>query len=380
MAKGDHQRVQNSVDYSTAHSQTPLDQTRQRVNEQGADMWGNYQTGVNRNLSTYDSTMNDLNNFRNPSAGVNMSAGDTSSFGNVSDPNTWMGLVGDSNKLAQWVQASYPGLSPEGVQYYVQHIQEKPGANPTEQAGSAAYWQGRMPEWLQQHGGAGGANQDFRSGMTGALSGYQNFADTGGFTPQNIQDIRARMVAPIRGVYSNALDKVAQSGRLQHGMSPNQPAALAKMAREQSYGLSDATTNAEAQIAQMIQSGKLAGLGGMAQVGTAGRGQDLASIQGQTSLYGASPGLASTFGQQVGQNRAQDLEGQQLQQAIDELRVKGILGESNVAGNTANVLGSISGVLALLGQGAGAFSGVDWSKLFGGGSASGGAGGQGNTP
>ncbi len=360
MAKGDHQRVQNAVDYSTAHSQTPLDQTRQRVNEQGADIWNNYQGGVNRNLATYDSTQNAYNQFRNPTQ-TNMSAGDTSSFGNLSDPNAWMGLVGDSNKLSQWVQASYPGLSPEGVQYYVQHIQEKPGATPEEQAGSAAYWQGRMPEWLQQHGDP---NQQFRSGMTGALSGFGDFAQTGGFTPQNLQDIRARMVAPIRGVYSNALDKVAQSGRLQHGMSPNQPAALAKMAREQAYGLSDATTNAEAQIAQMIQQGKLAGLGGMAQVGTAGRGQDLASINGQTSLYGASPGLAQTFGNQVGQNRNQDLEGQNLQQQLDENRIKGILGEAGVPGDTAAFLGNLSTIANIFSSGADALSGFNWSNPF----------------
>ncbi len=363
MAKGDHQRVQNAVDYSTAHSQQPLNETRQRINEQGGDMWNNYQGGVDRNLKTYDSTMKDLQSFRNPTQ-TNMSAGDTSSFGNLSDPNAWMGLVGDSGKLAQWVQASYPGLSPEGVQYYVQHIQEKPGANAQEQAGSAAYWQGRMPEWLQQHGGA---NDQFRSGMTNAMGGYQNFAETGGFSPQDLSNIRARSNAPIRGVYSQANAAVDRQRRIQGGYSPNYTASKAKMAREQAYSSADASTNTEAMIAQLLQSGKLAGLGGMAQVGTAGRGQDLASIQGQTSLYGANPGLASTFGQQVTQNRAQDLEGQQLQQAIDELRVKGILGEAGVAGNTSNVLGTASQILSLIGQGAGAASGVPWGKIFGSG-------------
>lgn len=303
--------------------------------------------------------MGNYNQFRNPTQ-TNMSAGDTSSFGNLSDPNAWMNLVGDSNKLAQWVQASYPGLSPEGVQYYVQHIQEKPGANPTEQAGSAAYWQGRMPEWLQQHGGA--TNDPFYNAINSALGGYSNFAETGGFSPQDVQDIRAQMLAPIRGVYANALANTNKASRLQHGMSPNTPAAIAKMAREQAYAQSDATTNANAAIAQMLQQGKLAGLGGLGQVGGAARGQNLQSLQGQTSLYGAAPGLSQTFGQQVGQNRAQDLQGQELQQAIMDSLIKGRLGEAGVPGNFQSALGNIAGILGLIGQGADAISG--WQNIL----------------
>lgn len=62
------------------------------------------------------------------------------SFGNLSDPSAWMGLVGSPSQLATWVQQQNPRLSPGMVQYYVGKIQGQPGANPTEQAGSATYW------------------------------------------------------------------------------------------------------------------------------------------------------------------------------------------------------------------------------------------------
>lgn len=66
-------------------------------------------------------------------------------YGNLSDPNTWMGLVGDKTKLTSWVQQGLgPKASQDLVNYYVGKIQGQPGANPTEQAGSANYWLNKL--------------------------------------------------------------------------------------------------------------------------------------------------------------------------------------------------------------------------------------------
>jgi hypothetical protein len=105
----------------------------------------------------------------------------------------------------------------------------------------------------------------------------RNFADTGGFTPGDINNIRARAVAPIRSIYSSANREVDRAKRLSGGMA-NFAASKAKMAREGSYALSDATTNAEASIADMTQRGKLAGIGAL------------------TSAYGTTPGQSSMYG------------------------------------------------------------------------------------
>jgi hypothetical protein len=66
--------------------------------------------------------------------------------GNLSDPNAWMSLVGNDQALKSWVaQGLGPASQTPGlVDYYVGKIKGQPGANPTEQAGSANYWMGKL--------------------------------------------------------------------------------------------------------------------------------------------------------------------------------------------------------------------------------------------
>jgi hypothetical protein len=160
----------------------------------------------------------------------------------------------------------------------------------------------------------------------GSYSGYQNFAQTGGYSPQDIANMRARGVAPIRAAYANAQQNIVRQRALQGGYSPNAIATQAKMAREQGQAMSDATQNVEAGLAQARNQGQLAGLSGMYGVegqrlganldtskfnaGAANqfalqRAQNqLGALQGMTSLYGTTPGMASTFGNQLNQSIA----------------------------------------------------------------------------
>ena len=68
----------------------------------------------------------------------------------------------------------------------------------------------------------------------------------------------------MRAVYSNAQREVNRQRALQGGYSPGFGVLQARMARQQGQSASDAATNAEASIAEMVQQGKLAGLQGMA--------------------------------------------------------------------------------------------------------------------
>lgn len=187
-------------------------------------------------------------------------------------------------------------------------------------------------------------------GLGQSLDTFGNFAQTGGFSPQDIQNIRARAVAPIRGVYSNARADVDRQRRLQHGFSPNYTAATAKMGRDQAYSTADASTNAEAMIAELLQKGKLAGAEGLAGTSLGARGQDQSALGGMSNLYGQTPGLASTFGNQVLAAGNQDLQGQQLQNQIMEAIIRGRLGESGVAGSYQSALGNIGGTVSLIGN------------------------------
>lgn len=146
--------------------------------------------------------------------------------------------------------------------------------------------------------------------MQSAMGGYQGFANTGGFSPQDIQDMRSRAVASVNSNYADAANKIAQQRELQGGYSPNYTAAMAQMARNQGYQRSQALTDVNANLAQMVQQGKLAGLQGLgglsaedAQLALSALASNAAArnaaLSGASSLYSAQPGLTRTFGDQV---------------------------------------------------------------------------------
>jgi hypothetical protein len=118
-------------------------------------------------------------------------------------------------------------------------------------------------------GGGGGSTygsstRSWESGAPISFSGFQDFSKTGGFSAADLANIRARAVSPVRAVYARAQEGVNRQRALQGGYSPGFGVLQARMARQQGQGISDAATNAEAAIAEMVQQGKLAGLQGMA--------------------------------------------------------------------------------------------------------------------
>jgi hypothetical protein len=139
-----------------------------------------------------------------------------------------------------------------------------------------------------------------------SYGGFQEFSQTGGYSPTDIANMRARGVSPIRAAYAGAQRQIGQQRSLQGGYAPNAIAARVKMAREQGQGMADATQNVEAGLAQARNQGRLAGLSGMSgiegqrlQAQLASRAQQLDALKGMTSLYGTSPGMAQTFGNQA---------------------------------------------------------------------------------
>lgn len=169
-----------------------------------------------------------------------------------------------------------------------------------------------------------------------AAPGYRNFAETGGYSPTDIQELRARGISPIRSAYSNSMMELNRARSLGGaGGSPNYIAALSKMQRDVPEQMAGAMTGVNAQLADAIRQGKLSGLAGLTgigstmgglasdesgrqlQAGIANQGADLqaqglnaqslgdwqnaqlASLGGQTNLYGTTPAMAATFGNQA---------------------------------------------------------------------------------
>ena len=172
--------------------------------------------------------------------------------------------------------------------------------------------------------------------MREAAPGYREFSQTGGYSPTDVQELRARGVAPIRSAYGNTMMELNRARALGgSGGAPNYIAAASKAQREMPGQMADALTGVNAQLAQDIRQGRLAGLAGLTGIGStmgglasqdagrmlqasmanqnadlqaqqlseqslqALRGLQLEGLRGQTSLYGTTPGLASTFGNQA---------------------------------------------------------------------------------
>jgi hypothetical protein len=147
--------------------------------------------------------------------------------------------------------------------------------------------------------------------------------------------LRARGTSPIRASYGNAEREVGRSRSLQGGYSPNSPAVIAKMAREQGQAGSEALTGVNANIAGMVQQGKQAGL------------------SGATSLYGATPGQTAMFGNQVLSAAGQS--GQFGNQMVDN-RVN--IGRMPTGfQNAMGALGSIGNLASGIGSGLGGLGG-----------------------
>lgn len=171
--------------------------------------------------------------------------------------------------------------------------------------------------------GAGGVAQMSIDNYLDLMNRYGEFAKTGGYDSQTLDAIRSRALSPSRAVYSDVNRSIDRSRSLQGDYSPNYAAVKAKTAREQSMALSDATTNVEGGIGQMVQRGRLAGLGGM------------------SSLYGTTPGLANMFGNQAMQGQA--LQNQAGFGLIDaRQRAEGLPGAASAIGN---VIGSVGGMI-----------------------------------
>ncbi len=157
-----------------------------------------------------------------------------------------------------------------------------------------------------------------------AYANTANLATTGGYSDQNIADIRERSISPIRSMYASAKENVGRNTALSGGYSPNANAVQAKLARDESTQVGDATTNVNAQLAQNIAGNKM-------QMAPQFSANAAAPLQNQQSLYGTTPALSKTFGDQA-------LGAADLQNRINQApRVGSSYGNTSVYGNNGSL-------------------------------------------
>lgn len=171
--------------------------------------------------------------------------------------------------------------------------------------------------------------------VTGSLANLRDLSETGGYSSQDIANLRARGISPIRSIYSSANREIDRNRALKGGFSPGYGAVKAKLAREQSDSIANQMTNVNAGIAERVAQNKI-GLAGtyanaaqaesalrnsygaantdrvndaskfnimgpleFGKYNQAGNSQIGDIIRGMTSLYGTTPALAALYGGQA---------------------------------------------------------------------------------
>lgn len=188
-------------------------------------------------------------------------------------------------------------------------------------------------------------NYERSADTTAALRELNELSRTGGLDDAAQQNLRARGVSPIRAQYATAQRDMDRQRRLAGGYSPNFGAVTSRMARDQSSLIADQMDKVNANIAEMVQSGRLSAAPNYASaaqaesqlrhnVGLANadakneanrfnasgmfesrrlqRGDRLGAAQGMTNLYGTTPALSQLYGSQARNDR--DFTADQKQQ------------------------------------------------------------------
>jgi hypothetical protein len=188
------------------------------------------------------------------------------------------------------------------------------------------------------------------------FQGYQNFAQTGGFTPGDIQALYAQGNAPNAGIMANLADNAARTQALSGGNISNMMAQQVAAAKAGAQQTSANAVQTAGNIASMTQQGKLAGLGGMAST-TGANLSAMTSVQ-QLNQEMQAQGLAGMT--QIEQNQlAAELQNAQINQAASEANLSAGLQRTGLnlgASETANnqILQSLAGQTQLYGAQPGA--------------------------
>src|SRR5262245_57246768 len=113
--------------------------------------------------------------------------------------------------------------------------------------------------------------EEFKEGMgymRETMPGFRDFANTGGYSNQDIQELRARSVSPIRSAYGNTMMELDRARSLGgNAGAPNYIAAASRAQRELPGQMADAMTGINAELARDVREGKKFGLTGMSGVG-----------------------------------------------------------------------------------------------------------------
>src|SRR5678815_603429 len=102
--------------------------------------------------------------------------------------------------------------------------------------------------------------------------GYDEFAKTGGYTPEAIANIKAQAISPIGSYATGTRDELARRAAVQGGYAPGFDAASRQLRRDTARNIADTSLNANVGIQEKVNEGRKWGIGGVSgaetQIGT----------------------------------------------------------------------------------------------------------------
>lgn len=143
----------------------------------------------------------------------------------------------------------------------------------------------------------------------GGPQGYGNFALTGGFSPDDIRNFRARSNSVIPSYYAAQDQAIARNNAISGGgNTAANTAARLSLSRQAAQQAGQQSINTEASLADQIRQGKLAGLAGQAGVygNVAQAGQNMGQSLASNKLYGLTGAGNLTTGMVNSQNQAKE--------------------------------------------------------------------------
>ena len=113
-------------------------------------------------------------------------------------------------------------------------------------------------QWWQEVADTGWRSPEQKEAGWG-WGNFKNFAETGGWSPQEMADFRARSSAGLPEMYGNMRGELMRGRTVQGGYGPGYNEATSQMSRDSARSLAEANLGAETNIANSVRQGKMWG-------------------------------------------------------------------------------------------------------------------------
>jgi hypothetical protein len=166
---------------------------------------------------------------------------------------------------------------------------------------------GTNVDTLTQLGKTGGLDSEAANRFRG-LGVYDEFAKTGGYSSGDLANIKAQALSPISSAYSSMKGELDRRRSVQGGYAPGFDASSRALRRDTARGIADTSLNANVQLKDRVNQGRMWGAQGASESENAYQGMRTGNM-----LEGAQAGgnMQINLQDNINRYRMQGLNGEQ---------------------------------------------------------------------